>query len=61
MKGHRKCQGLKEGTINYLRRLEKIYKEMTFEPNYEGRGKGCQSIEIKHAVTGKGSLKIFPK
>lgn len=37
MKGHTKCQGLKEGTINCLRKLGQIYKEMTFEPNYEGR------------------------
>lgn len=37
MKGHTKCQGLKEGTINCLRGLEQIYKEMTFEPNCEGR------------------------
>lgn len=60
MKGHIKCQGLREGTINCLRRLGQIYKEMTFEPNCEAREEDCHSVEIEYSVTGNGSLKILP-
>lgn len=58
MKGHTKCQGLKEGTINCPRKMGQIYKEMTFETKCEGREEGYHSTEIELSEVGKGDLKF---